>query len=348
MKRVRVSLLGCGTVGQGFVTLLDRERSRIAERFGVLIDIDRILVRVPSKIRPGVDRSLLTTSALDVIDNVIDDVIDREADIVVELIGGVHTAGAFVRRAIGRGRHVVTANKALLAATGADLFRAAAAAGVTIGFEASVCGGVPVITTLQRGLAGDSVESIRGIVNGTCNFILSRMEDGLSFDEALALAQESGFAEAEPSLDVDGEDAAQKLRILAAIAFDGPVIDETVVGIQGVSQEDVERARLGGNVIRLVASGTETPLGVVLRVEPRELDANDPLANVRDENNAVVIRGRATGDLTLAGKGAGALPTAAAVLSDVIEIARRSPANAWAHQATVPDASRYIIAVNRR
>jgi homoserine dehydrogenase len=322
MKRIKVSLLGCGTVGQGFVALLGQERTRIANRFGILVDIDRILVRAPGRIRPGIDRSLLTTSAIDVI--------DRDADIVVELIGGVHSAGAFVRRAIDRGRHIVTANKALLASVGADLFRAAASAGVTIGFEASVCGGIPVIATLQRGLAGDSVESIRGIVNGTCNFILSRMEDGLSFEEALALAQERGFAEAEPSLDVDGEDAAQKLRILAAIAFDAPVIDETVIGIRGVTRELVERARLGGNVIRLVASAAETPLGVVLRVEPRELDTNDPLATVRDENNAVVIRGRATGELTLAGKGAGALPTAAAVLSDVIEIARRAPAAAWA------------------
>jgi homoserine dehydrogenase len=340
MKRIKVSLLGCGTVGQGFVTLLERERSRIAERFGVLIDIDRILVRVPSRIRPGVDRSLITTSAIDVI--------DRDADIVVELIGGVHTAGAFVRRAIDHGRHVVTANKALLATAGAELFRAAAGAGVTIGFEASVCGAVPVITTLQRSVAGDSVESIRGIVNGTCNFILSRMEDGLSFDEALALAQERGFAEAEPSLDVDGEDAAQKIRILAAIGFDAPVIDETVIGIRGVTAADVERARLGGNVIRLVASASETPLGVVLRVEPRELDSNDPLANVRDENNAVVIRGRATGELTLAGKGAGALPTAAAVLSDVIDIARRAPASASAAARSAMDTSHYIIAVNRR
>jgi homoserine dehydrogenase len=340
MKRLRVSLLGCGTVGQGFVALLASERTRIAARFGLLIDIDRILVRVPARIRPGVDRSLMTTSAVDAI--------DRDADIVIELIGGVHTAGAFVRRAIGRGRHLVTANKALLAAAGTDLFRAAAAAGVTIGFEASVCGGVPVINTLQRCLAGDSVESIRGIVNGTCNFILSRMEDGLSFDEALALAQERGFAELEPSLDVDGGDAAQKIRILAAIAFDGPVIDESVRGIRGVTSEDVDRARLGGNVIRLVASATETPLGVVLRVEPRELDANDPLANVRDENNAVVIRGKATGELTLTGKGAGALPTAAAVLSDVIEIARRAPANAWGSPRIASRTSDDIIAVNRR
>ncbi|HEX3110171.1 MAG TPA: homoserine dehydrogenase [Thermoanaerobaculia bacterium] len=340
MKRVKVSLLGCGTVGQGFVTLLLQERSRIANRLGLLIDLDRILVRVPTRIRPGVDRSLITTSAIDVLDS--------DADIVVELIGGVHSAGAFVRRAIDRGRHVVTANKALLAAIGGDLFQAAAAAGVSIGFEASVCGGIPVITTLQRGLAGDSVESIRGIVNGTCNFILSRMEDGLEFDEALALAQERGFAEAEPSLDVDGEDAAQKLRILAAIAFDAPVIDETVIGIRDVTREDVERARLGGNVIRLVASAAETPLGVVLRVEPRELDANDPLATVRDESNAVVIRGRATGELTLTGKGAGALPTAAAVLSDVIEIARRVQAGAWASPRVPVHTSDYIIAVNGR
>jgi len=340
MKRVKVSLLGCGTVGQGFVTLLGQERSRIANRLGLLIDIDRILVRVPTRIRPGVDRSLITTSAIDVLDS--------DADIVVELIGGVHSAGAFVRRAIDRGRHVVTANKALLAASGGDLFQAAATAGVSIGFEASVCGGIPVITTLQRGLAGDSVESIRGIVNGTCNFILCRMEDGLSFDEALALAQERGFAEAEPSLDVDGDDAAQKLRILAAIAFDAPVIDETVIGLRDVTREDVERARLGGNVIRLVASAAETPLGVVLRVEPREIDANDPLANVRDENNAVVIRGKATGELTLTGKGAGALPTAAAVLSDVIEIARRVPAAAWASPRVPVRNADYIIAVNRR
>lgn len=340
MKRVKVSLLGCGTVGQGFVALLGQERSRIANRLGVLIDIDRILIRVPDRIRPGIDRTLLTTSAIDVIDG--------DADIVVELIGGVHSAGAFVRRAIDRGRHVVTANKALLAAAGADLFRAASAAGVTIGFEASVCGGVPVITTLGRSLAGDSVESIRGIVNGTSNFILARMEDGLSFDEALALAQEHGFAEAEPSLDVDGHDAAQKLRILAAIAFDAPVIDETVVGIRNVTREDVERARLGGNVIRLVASAAETPLGVVLRVEPREVDANDPLANVRDENSAVVIRGRATGELVLAGKGAGALPTAAAVLSDVIEIARRAPADARVASRVAAYPADYIIAVNRR
>jgi homoserine dehydrogenase len=340
VKRIKVALLGCGTVGQGFVALLGQERSRIASRFGLLIDIDRILVRVPSRIRPGIDRSLLTTSAIDVI--------DRDADIVVELIGGVHSAGAFVRRAIGRGRHIVTANKALLAASGADLFRLAAAAGVTIGFEASVCGGIPVITTLQRGLAGDSVESIRGIVNGTCNFILSRMEDGLSFGEALLLAQERGFAEAEPSLDVDGGDAAQKLRILAAIAFDAPVIDETVIGIRGVPEDHVERARLGGNVIRLVASASETPLGVVLRVEPRELDANDPLANVRDENNAVVIRGRATGELTLTGKGAGAMPTAAAVLSDVIEIGRRARLGARAPRGVAGYPSDYIIAVNRR
>lgn len=315
MRRVSISLLGCGTVGSGFVELVARERRRIAAKHGVDIAIDRILVRDPAKPRRYVDRRLLTTSAVDAI--------DRDCDIVIELVGGVNAAGAYVRRAIAQRRDVVTANKALLAANGDELFAAAAAAGVTLGFEASVCGGIPIIHVLRRGLAGDAVESIRGIVNGTCNFILSRMEDGLSFADALKLAQDRGFAEAEPAFDVDGWDAAQKLRIVAGVAFDRPVVEEHVSGIRDVTPDAIERARLGGNVIRLVASAELTPFGVALRVEPRELDANDPLANVRDENNAVVVRSRAIGELTLTGRGAGALPTAASVLADVVEIARR-------------------------
>jgi homoserine dehydrogenase len=314
MKRVRISLLGCGTVGSGFVELLARERRRIGARHGLDLVIERILVRDLTKPRRYIDRRLLTTSAVDAI--------DCECDIVVELVGGVNAAGAYVRRAIEQRRDVVTANKALLAACGDELFASAADAGVSVGFEASVCGGVPLIAVLQRGLAGDSIESIRGIVNGTCNFILSRMEDGVSFADALRIAQERGFAEAEASFDVDGWDAAQKMRIVSSVAFGRAVVEEHVSGIRQVTPEAVERARRGGNVIRLVASATQTPFGVAIRVEPRELDANDPLANVRDENNAVVIRSRAVGELTLSGKGAGAMPTAAAVLADVIAIRR--------------------------
>lgn len=310
-EKLRIGLLGCGTVGSGVVQLVERERDRIRERHGVELAIDRILVRDLTKHRPGVDRKLLTTRATEVL--------DARCDLIVEVVGGVHCAGAYVRRAIANGRHVVTANKALLAECGRDLFAAAGRRGVTIGFEASVCGGIPVIRAIRDGLAADTIDEVRGILNGTSNYILTRIEsDGLSFDDALRLAQERGFAEADPSLDVDGEDAAQKLRILAGIAFGEPIVRGSIAGIRGITRDDVERARDRGFVIRHVATARRVAAGIELRVAPEELPASDPLAFVRDEFNAVVIRGRATGEITLIGRGAGAGPTAAAVVSDVI------------------------------
>ncbi|HKS22917.1 MAG TPA: homoserine dehydrogenase [Thermoanaerobaculia bacterium] len=310
--RARIGLLGCGTVGRGFVQLVDRERERIRARTGVELEISKILVRDVDKPR-GVDRALLTTSALDVI--------DAEVDVVVELVGGVHCAGAYVRRAIDLGRHIVTANKALLAAEGRELFAAGRRRGVRIGFEASVCGGVPVVRALQRGLAGDSIESIAAILNGTCNYVLTRMEDdGLDFDDALAEAQAKGFAEADPALDIDGHDAAQKLRILAGVAFDAPVRSVRVHGIRDVTLAEVEGARSRRSVVRHVATARRVGGGVELRVERRELPEQHPLAAAKGENNAVLVRGRAVGEMLFAGKGAGSLPTAAAVLSDVVEI----------------------------
>ncbi len=314
MRTVGIALLGCGNVGRGFVELVGRERERIAQRYGVDLEIRRILVRDLTRLRPGVDRQLLTTRALEVIDS--------DCDVVVELVGGIHTAGAFVRRALANGQDVVTANKALLAAHGTELFEAAARRGLTIGFEASVCGGVPIVRVLHRGLAGDSIESIRGIVNGTCNFVLSRMEEGLEFDDAVRAAQQRGFAEADPTLDIDGHDSAQKIKILAALAFDAPVTHESVIGIRSVTRAEIDRAHAGGCVIRLVAEAERVPGGVTVRVRPQELDAGDIFGTVRDEFNIVAIRGRATGEVILTGKGAGPLPTAAAVLSDVIEIAQ--------------------------
>jgi homoserine dehydrogenase len=313
VRRVRIGLLGCGTVGGGFVQLLERERARIRARHGVELSIARILVRDVEKERARVDRALLTTSATDVIDG--------HCDVVVETVGGVHAAGTFVRRAIARGRHVVTANKELLAAAGGELFATAARSGVTIGFEASVCGGVPVIGVLRRGLAGDSIESIRGILNGTSNFVLTRMEAGLSLADAVACAQERGFAEADPALDLSGEDAAQKLRILAELAFGAPPRRTRVSGIADVTRGDIERARQNGRVLRQVAEATRVYGGVELTVETRALRASDPLARVVDEQNAVIIRGRAVGEICLSGRGAGSMPTAAAVLADVLEIA---------------------------
>jgi len=275
MRRIRIGLLGCGTVGGGFVRLVNAEHERIKRRYDIDLEITRILVRDLDKPRDGVDRALLTTNALEVIDG--------DCDLVVEAIGGVHTAGTFVRRAIARGRHVVTANKALLAACGRELFRAAAEGGVTIGFEASVCGGVPVIGALRRGLAGDTIESITGILNGTCNFVLSRIEQGVSFNDAIVHAQERGFAEADPSLDLSGQDAAQKLRILAEVAFDAPVRREVVRGIAS------------GTRGKLIAEARRVAGGVELIVEPRRVDIDHPFARVVDEQNAVVIRGRAVG-----------------------------------------------------
>lgn len=308
MKRVRIGLLGCGTVGGGLVRLVAREHDRIAARYGVDLQIGRILVRDRKKPRPGVDRRLLTTAALDVLDG--------DCDLVVEAIGGVHAAGSFVRRAIAQKRHVVTANKALLAAAGGELFAAAARQGVTIGFEASVCGGVPVIGALRRGLAGDTIESIRGILNGTTNYVLCRMDEGLSLAEALKLAQARGFAEADPSLDLGGQDAAQKLRILAELAFGEPIRKETVIGLECAGAAEARRPY----AVRQVAEARRVAGGVELIVAPRVLPPGDPLARVVDEQNAVVIRGRAVGDIWLSGRGAGSLPTAAALLSDILNL----------------------------
>ena len=313
MREVTVGLLGCGTVGQGFVRLIQRERDRIRARDGIDLRVGKILVRDVDKERHGIDRAKLTTNAIDVID---------DCDLLVELIGGVHSAGAYVRRALRQGCHVVTANKALLADSGRELFAIAAAAGVRIGFEASVCGGIPIIRAIERGLAGDSIDSITGILNGTCNYVLTRMEEsGADFASALRMAQQRGFAEEDARLDVTGEDALQKLRILAELAFGGGHLRSRAHGIDDIASQEIEQARSRRCVVRLVAAARRVPGGVDLRVERRELPESHPLASVRDENNAVIIRAKAVGEMMFVGKGAGSLPTAAAVLSDVIEIA---------------------------
>jgi homoserine dehydrogenase len=312
MRTIKVGLLGCGNVGGGFFRLLERDKPRIAARYGLNIDVHRILVRQPEKERPGVPRELLTQNAVDVI--------DAESQVVVELVGGTYSAGAFVRRALSLGRDVVTANKALLAEHGKEIFGEAARRGARVGFEASVCGGIPIIRFLRQGLAGDTVESITGIVNGTCNYMLSRMEHGVSYGTALREAQAKGFAESDPTLDVTGIDAAQKIRILAELAFDLPVRRESITGITGITPEDMRRARRKRRILRLIAEARRIPGGVELRVEPRELERDDLLAAAREETNAVRIRGRALGELLLMGKGAGAMPTATAVLADVVDL----------------------------
>ena len=313
MRELRVGLLGCGTVGSGFVQLVDRDRQRIGDRYGVDVRVARILVRDPARCRAGVDPSLLTSSAVEVIDG--------QCDVVVEVMGGVHSAGAFVRRALSLGRDVVTANKALLAEKGRELFAAAEDRQLFLRFEASVCAGVPIIRALQSGLAGDTIESVAGVLNGTCNFVLGRMEEGLSLAEAAAEARRRGFAEEDLAIDIDGTDAAHKIAILAQLAFNDRIRKTTVLGIAHLSTDELVRAKDAGQAIRLIAEAARVPGGVEIRVEPRILARSDPFVRV-DESNVVIIRGRSVGEVLLAGKGAGAMPTAAAVLSDVLEIAR--------------------------
>lgn len=313
-RTVRIGLLGCGTVGGGLVTLLGDQHGQILERHGIDLELARVLVRNPDKKRKGVEPALITTRSADILAS--------GCDIVVELIGGVEDAARLVGAALDSNRSVVTANKALLAAHGVAVFAKAKARGLRVGFEASVCGGVPVIRALCVGLAGDSVESLSGILNGTCNYILTLMEEGQSFENALARAQELGFAEAESSLDVDDHDALQKLTILSELAFGGiPAAEVSLTGIRAVTQRDIRRARRQGQVIRHVATANVDDGALRLSVKPELLPASHPLAAVRHENNALVIRARAAGELTFLGRGAGAMPTASAVLADIIDIA---------------------------
>jgi homoserine dehydrogenase len=314
MRRIHIGLLGCGTVGRGLLELLDRNHELIAERAGAELVVNKILIRDPAKERPGVDRSLLTTSTSAVVDN--------GADMIVELIGGSDPARSLIRQSIVNRKHVVTANKAVLSHAGGDLLDLAAVHGVQLRFEASVCGAIPIVRVIRQALAGDRISSIRGVVNGTCNFILSRMEEGVAFDEALRLAQEHGFAEADPTLDIDGHDAAQKITILGQLAFGRK---ETRwlrrEGIRGITRDDLQRAAGKDSVIRHIATARDRGDFVELSVGPKVVPKRDGLASARDEVNAVAIHADGAGELLFYGRGAGSLPSAAAVLADIVEVA---------------------------
>ena len=315
-RKLNVGLLGCGTVGRGLVELVARNHRLIRQRTGVELNITKILVRDAHKERPGVERNLLTTHPEKVIDN--------GCDLVVELLGGIEPARALIQRSLARNKHVVTANKALLALDGFSLMRAAEIQKVRLGFEASVCGGIPIIRALRNGLVGNQIHSLSGILNGTCNYILTRMsEDRVDFGEALAEAQGKGFAEADPTLDIDGHDAAQKLKILAELAFQGRVPADAVQveGIRHITADDIQAARELGYVIKHIASAEATGDSIALEVRPMLLPTGHQLAGIRRENNAVMVRGDAVGEMLFSGKGAGSLPSASAVLSDVVDIA---------------------------
>jgi homoserine dehydrogenase len=315
-RKLKIGLLGCGTVGRGLVELVGRNDALIRQRSGVELRITKILVRDLDKERQGVDHALLTTQP--------DKVLNNGCDLVVELVGGIEPARSFIERSLARGKHVVTANKALLALDGFSLMKTAEEQNVRLGFEASVCGGIPIIRALRDGLVGNNIQRLSGILNGTCNYILTRMtEDRIEFEDALREAQAKGFAEVDPTLDVDGHDAAQKLKILTELAFSAQVDADAVQveGIRHIAADDVEAARELGFVIKHVATAELSEDAVSLVCAPVLLPRSHQLAGIRDENNAVLVRGDAVGEMLFSGKGAGSLPSASAVLSDVVDIA---------------------------
>ncbi len=324
-KPVGVALLGGGTVGGGVLTLLDRERERLAARVGAPLEIRRVVVRDPSKARVEACRpEWLTTDAEAAID-------DPAVELVIEVMGGEDRAGALVERALRAGKSVVTANKALLAARGQSLLALAAEHRADLAFEAAVGGGIPVVRALRDQLAGDRVERLFGILNGTSNYVLTQMsEHGRSFEEALAEAQAKGYAEADPTLDVDGHDAAHKLVVLAMLAFGAEVKPQefAIEGIREIATVDIEHAARFGYVVKHLVVGCDHGDALEMRVHPTLIPRSSVLANVSGVLNAVKIEGRALGPCVLTGRGAGAFPTAVSVVADVIDVARSIVAGA--------------------
>lgn len=316
MSEVKIALLGCGTVGTQVARLIERQREDLEARSGARLRLSGIAVRDTAAPRDeGIDRNLLTTDASELI---------RSADIVIELIGGIEPARTYILEAFAAGASVVTGNKALLASHGPELYDAAASAGVDLYYEAAVAGAVPVVYGLRESLAGDRVTAVLGIVNGTTNYILDEMTTkGLQFDEALAQAQELGFAEADPTADVDGFDAAAKCAILASLAFHSRVsiTDVHVHGIRGITSEAIDAAGRFGYVIKLIASARRRSGGIEVNVGPTLVPQAHPLASVHGSFNAVVIEAEAADRLMFYGRGAGGAPTASAVLSDVVAAA---------------------------
>jgi homoserine dehydrogenase len=329
MREVGIGIAGFGTVGGGALSILRRHAGDIEARLGARIVVRRIAARDLDKSRPvDVDRAVLTLRLADLIE-------DPEVAVVVELIGGTTEAYDFVRGALEQGKHVVTANKALLAARGEELFRLARQRGVDVYYEAAVCGGVPIIRTLREALASDRITSLHGIVNGTTNFILTAMaEKGEPIEVALAEAQRLGYAEADPTLDVSGGDAAQKLCVLAQLAFGARLRPQDVLteGIMALSPEDLRWGKEFGYALKLLAvarrcgpahpgePGAQDQLEA--RVHPTFIPADSLLAGVRGAMNAVVLNSEALGPSMLYGQGAGAMPTGSAVVSDIIDLTR--------------------------
>ncbi|MCO5097277.1 MAG: homoserine dehydrogenase [Rhodocyclaceae bacterium] len=342
MKPINVGLLGIGTVGGGTFSVLQRNAEEITRRAGRPILITVVAdknVELATRITAGACR---------VTDDAFAVVADAEVDIVVELIGGSGVARELTFKAIENGKHVVTANKALLALHGNEIFAAAQKKGVMVAFEAAVAGGIPIIKALREGLTANRIEWIAGIINGTTNFILSEMRDkGLSFEAVLKEAQRLGYAEADPTFDIEGVDAAHKLTIMSAIAFGIPMqFDKAhIEGISKLQAEDIRYAEQLGYRIKLLGLTRRKPNGVELRVHPTLIPTKRLIANVEGAMNAVLVKGDAVGSTLYYGKGAGAEPTASAVIADLVDVTRMhtaDPEHRVPHLAFQPDAVKPI------
>ncbi|MGI6078116.1 MAG: homoserine dehydrogenase [Fastidiosipilaceae bacterium] len=316
---IKIGILGCGTIGGGVIRLLESKGVEIQQKMDNQIEIKKVLARTPDKARAiGVPEEKITQDPDDIIN-------DPEIQIVVELIGGIDTAKDFISRAIKAGKNVVTANKDLIARHGNELYKLANEKNIDLYYEASVGGGIPIIMPMRRTLAGNSILSMIGILNGTTNYMLTRMsKEGMSYDAVLKEAQDLGFAEQDPTSDVDGLDAGRKIAILAKLAFNADVSDLDVrcEGIRGVRQRDIVLAKDLGYTIKLLAVAKDKEEGIELGVYPSFIPERHPLAAVSDAYNALYVTGDAVGDVMLYGLGAGAMPTASSVVGDIMQIAR--------------------------
>lgn len=317
-KKIKVALLGVGTVGTGVYKLIQRRADVMVRTIGAEMEVSKILVHNLNKQREGIDASLLTDNWQEIVN-------DPEIQIVVEVMGGIEPARTMILEALHAGKHVVTANKDLLAAHGKELLDAAEEKHCDLLFEAAVAGGIPIIRPLKQCLAGNEIDEVIGIVNGTTNYILTKMfEENMSFEEALAKATELGYAEADPTADVEGLDAGRKVAIMASIAFHSRVVFDDVYteGITKITSDDIAYAKEFDSVIKLLGVAHNTEGGIEVGVYPMLLNKEHPLASVRDSFNAVFVHGDAVDDAMFYGRGAGELPTASAVMGDIIDVAR--------------------------
>ncbi|CAB4774964.1 MAG: homoserine dehydrogenase [Actinobacteria bacterium] len=350
---LKIGMLGCGVVGSQVARLLKDDARELSTRSGAQLVLSKIAVRDMKSKREGLDASLFTLDAQSL-------VTDPEIDIVIEVMGGIEPARELILQAFAHGKSVVTANKALLATHGSDLYSAADKAGVDLYYEAAVAGAIPILRPLRESLVGDHVKRIMGIVNGTTNYILTKMdEEGRAFNDVLAEAQSLGYAESDPTADIEGFDAAAKAAILAGLAFHTRVTAEDVhrEGISSITATDVSVAKSMDHVIKLLAIAELTPDDQIsVRVHPALIPRTHPLAAVRDAFNAVFVEAESAGELMFYGRGAGGAPTASAILGDVVAVARHRTVGAlgpresdYADRAIVPigqTKTKYLIRLN--